>query len=172
MLRTLRVNAVELMRQPGAVKPVSVVLDAAGRQALELGDERIVGDVVFEGEAVSSIDGISVQGAVEVPWHGECRRCLTAVDGVAHARFDEMFQPAEQVADADAIPFEGDQIDLAPVLREYVLLELPGAPLCRPDCPGIYPGYEGDSDGKDPRWAALDQLKRLVVEPVESPPDD
>jgi len=157
-LRALRINAVELLRQPGAVKPVSVVLGAEARQALDLDDPRLAGDVGFDGEAVASIDGVAVRGEVTVPWQGSCRRCLTDVAGVAVAEFDEVFQPAGR-ATGDAIEFAGDQIDLAPVVREYVLLELPDAPLCRPDCPGVYPEYAGDSDGRDPRWAALGDLR-------------
>ena len=156
-LRALRLNAVELMRQPGATKPVDVTLGADARTQLELDDPRLAGDVVFEGEAVSSIDGIAVHGEVRVPWTGTCRRCLDELSGVAVADFDEVFQP-ELRATGEAIPFTGDQIDLAPIVREYVLLELPDAPLCRPDCPVIYPEYGADADRRDPRWAALDDL--------------
>ena len=77
---------------------------------------------------------------------------------MAVAEFDEVFQPEVRATD-DAIPFACDQIDLAPVVREYVLLELPDGPLCRPDCPGVYPEYDQDVDRRDPRWAALDQLR-------------
>ena len=36
-------------------------------------------------------------------------------------------------------PSPGDQLDLEPMVREAVLLELPLAPLCRPDCAGLCP---------------------------------
>lgn len=154
-LRALRLNAVELMRQPGASKPVNVTLGAEARAELELDDPRLSGDVLFEGEAVSSIDGIAVHGQVHVPWADSCRRCLDGVSGVAHAEFDELFQPEGRATD-EAIPFEGDQIDLAPIVREYVLLELPDGPLCRPDCAGVFPEYGEADDHRDPRWAALE----------------
>ena len=54
---------------------------------------------------------------------------------------DELYQhdPLE-----DALEIVGDQIDLVPVVREYVLLDLPDAPLCRPDCAGICPKCGAD----------------------------
>ena len=56
-------------------------------------------------------------------------------------------------------------------MREAVLLELPDAPLCRPDCAGLCPTCgtnlnTGTCDctapAGDARWAALDDLKRLL----------
>ena len=60
------------------------------------------------------------------------------------------------------------QIDLAPMVREEVLLAVPDGPLCRPDCPGLCPicgadlaeGPCGcDTTERDERWAVLDQLR-------------
>ena len=30
-------------------------------------------------------------------------------------------------------------LDLAPLLREYLVLDIPSRPLCRPDCRGLCP---------------------------------
>ena len=61
-----------------------------------------------------------------------------------------------------------DDIDLEPLIREAVLLDLPVAPLCGDDCrgpaPDTYPAEpaaDPDPDAeppRDPRWAALDDL--------------
>ena len=57
-----------------------------------------------------------------------------------------------------------DLIDLAPAVRDAVVLALPVAPLCRPDCPGLcaecgvrLADLTGDHahDTLDPRWAVL-----------------
>jgi len=69
------------------------------------------------------------------------------------------------------IDFDGDRIDLVPIIRESVVLSLPLAPLCRPDCPGPdpdrYPATTSEQHeaamrdakaGPDPRWDALSQL--------------
>ena len=66
-----------------------------------------------------------------------CRRCLRPLDGVVVADVDELYQ--EHVTDPDAFPIEDGQLDLAPMVRETVLLELADAPLCRHDCAGLCP---------------------------------
>ena len=165
-LRALRVNAIELLRQPGAAKVIEVVLGPEARAELQLDDPRIAGDITVSVEAVSAVDGITVRGEVRVPWADECRRCLTPVSGETLAEVDEMYQTV--VLSEDALPIEGDQIDLAPVVREYALLELPVGPLCRPDCAGICPvcGIDRntatctcDTSVRDERWGALGDLR-------------
>ncbi len=68
-----------------------------------------------------------------------------------------------------------DEVDLEPMVRDAVLLALPLAPLCRPDCPGPAPddfptGPEDDSAAADAdeaaaarlrqeRWSVLDELR-------------
>lgn len=71
--------------------------------------------------------------------------------------------------DADQEPFDGDQVDLAPALREQLLLALPSIePLCREACKGLCSTCGQDLNEKDcghsqkapdPRWAALKGLQ-------------
>ena len=64
--------------------------------------------------------------------------------------------------------YDGDQIDLSPLIREQFLLSLPTRPLCREDCRGLCPKCGINlNDGKcscseetaDPRLAPLRNLK-------------
>ena len=162
-LHVLRLNARELLRQPGLNRRIEAELEATD---LGVDDDRITDSVTVELEAVSSIDGIVVSGSVSTPWHAPCRRCLADVTGTARIAVDEVYQ--DEVGDDDAFPIEGDQIDMAPAVREYVLLELPDGPLCRGECAGICPvcgidrneaSCECDTTVRDDRWAALDDLK-------------
>jgi uncharacterized protein len=163
-LHVFRINARELLRQPGLDKRIEVTLDAA---ELGIDDERLAGPVEVDLTAVSTIDGITVHGSISMPWRAPCRRCLTDVDGVTRIDVDEAYQ--DEVADgADAFQIEGDQIDLAPAIREYLLLELPSDPLCRATCAGICPvcGIDRntgtctcDTTVRDDRWAALDDFR-------------
>lgn len=162
-LHLLRLNARELLRQPGLDKQIDEAFPPAD---LGVVDERITGDVAVVLVATSNIDGIVVDGTITMPWTAPCRRCLTEVAGLATIDVDEVYQ--DEVGDDDAFPIEGDQIDLAPVVREYVLLELPDDVLCRDDCAGICPvcgidrnhgSCECDTTVRDDRWAALDQLR-------------
>jgi uncharacterized protein len=159
----LRVNAIELLRSPGSLREVAVTVPA---ESVGVEDARVSGDVVVALAATSSVDGIVVHGTVSTPWHGQCRRCLRDVDGVAVADVEEIYQVDPRLEDAVAIV--GDQIDVAPVVREYVLLELPEAPLCRDDCAGICPQCGADRNESpcdcdtsvtDLRWAALEGLR-------------
>src|SRR5262249_5526290 len=115
--------------------------------------------------------------------HGDvgavCSRCA----GPAHVTVDEPFQilyaprgsrldlpdPEATLGDEpDIIHYDGEEIDLAEMLREEVLLALPIAPLCKEDCKGLCPRCgadlnEGDcgcpQEPHDERFAALRNLK-------------
>ena len=162
-LHELRVNARELLRAPGSSRRIDAEVDATD---LGVPDPRITGPIEVGLDAVSSIDGIVVSGTIEIPWSTACRRCLTDVTGTAIVDVDEVYQ--DDVSDDEAFPIEGDQIDLAPPVREYVLIELPDGPLCRDDCAGICPVCGADRNEttcscdtsvRDERWAALDDLR-------------
>lgn len=166
-LHELRLNARELLRQPGLQKALDVSLSAAD---LGVDDERITGDVTVDLLATSNIDGVVVDGTITMPWRAPCRRCLAEVVGTARIDVDEVYQdPSDvSVADDDAFPIEGDQIDLVPAVREALLLELPDDVLCRDDCAGICPvcgidrnqgTCDCDTTVRDERWAALADLE-------------
>ena len=68
----------------------------------------------------------------------------------------------------DEEPYSGKTIDLAPALREQILLAVPPSPLCDEACKGLCPQCgkdlnQGDCGCErtsiDPRWAALERLK-------------
>lgn len=129
--------------------------------AVPEGLETVV-DVVIE--LVSG--GAIARGTVEAPWAGECRRCLQPAAGVLRAEVWEVFE--EEHDPEQTYPLRGDQIDLEPMARDAVLLELPLAPLCKVECRGLCPACGadrnvGDCDCEpalgDPRWTALDVLR-------------
>jgi uncharacterized protein len=120
-------------------------------------------DVVLE--AVEG--GLVVKGTVSAPWVGECRRCLRELSGEAVATVEEVF--VAEPEPGETWPLERDQIDLEPLVREVLVLELPLALLCRDDCAGLCPRCGADrNEGTcrcvvgepDPRWAALDVLRQ------------
>jgi uncharacterized protein len=160
----LHVNAAELLREPGLHRHVSTVVTPA-----DIGADHpaVAGDIAVELELVSTLDDIALTGTIKVPWHGECRRCLRPLDEMVADHVDERY--AERLAEHDdAFPIEHGQIDLAPMVREHVLLAVDDPRLCRPDCPGLCPvcgadlttgPCQCDSAVIDERWAALDQLR-------------
>jgi uncharacterized protein len=130
---------------------------------------------VTEGEPVvvdltlsSYPGGIAAQGTVSAPWVGECRRCGGPVTSEATVTVRERFTPEGGTdEDEDAYPMSGDDVDLEPMARDAVLLELPLAPLCSPDCRGLCPQCGANwnlmscdcAPVGDPRWSVLDALR-------------
>ncbi len=109
--------------------------------------------------------GVVATGRVTAPWVGPCRRCLAEASGTIAAEVREVFE--EEHDPEQTYPIHGDRLDLEPLARDTVLLELPLAPLCREDCAGICPMCGTDRNmapcrcveaPKDPRWADLDAL--------------
>ena len=111
--------------------------------------------------------GVRARGTVVAPWRGICRRCSVVVDGTLAAAVNERYVDDPAPEDEEAYPFEGEFINLLPLVHDAVLLELPIAPLCRPDCRGLCPtcGIELNEEQcdcrpeVDSRWATLDALR-------------
>ena len=112
--------------------------------------------------------GLRARGTVRAPWRGSCRRCLAPVEGQVEAVIDERFVHEERDDDDElAYRYQGDEVDLAPLVHDAVFLELPLAPLCRPDCQGLCPQCGADRNvapcacraPSDPRWDTLDALR-------------
>lgn len=157
----LRVGVADLLRSLGSRREYRFELSVEDLEVVATRvdpDAPVTLDLVLE--AFSG--GIAVSGAVEVPWVGECRRCLDPVRGTTTQRVSEIFGGAE--GDEDAYPLGHDEIDLEPMVRDVVAGALPLAPVCRPDCPGPAPDTfptgpaEEEAPRPDPRWAALDDL--------------
>ena len=160
--RELRINAVELLRQPGATRPVEVSVSG---EALEVEHDALVGEIDVDLELEALNDGIVVRGTIAAPWARPCRRCLDDLSGVARAEVHELYQV--ELIDEDAYPIVDGQLDLAPMARQAALLELDDERLCRDDCAGLCPqcGIDRnvetcscDTEVTDHRWAALDGL--------------
>jgi DUF177 domain-containing protein len=113
--------------------------------------------------------GIDVEGTVTAPWEGVCSRCAEPVSGDLHIHVHERFadDSLARTTDDDLYPIVDDTLDLTPLVRDALVLELPMAPLCRPDCAGLCPQCGANrNDGdcgcvapRDPRWANLDVLR-------------
>ncbi len=68
----------------------------------------------------------------------ECVRCLAEFNQTLSAFFQEVFAfRREQVTESGLLVPEDGNIDLAPLVSEYMQLEIPIKPLCRPDCLGL-----------------------------------
>jgi uncharacterized protein len=172
--RPFLVQVAALRAQPGAVrheKRHGVIAGLAAVSVAVPDGEPVTADLTL----TSYPGGITVSGTVGAPWVGECRRCGGPVSGAVSAAVRERYT-AEGGTDRDdeAYPLAGDELDLEPLARDAVLLELPLAPLCRPDCLGLCPQCgtnwnQGPCQCRpagDPRWAVLDALRDSEHRPM------
>jgi uncharacterized protein len=163
----LRVDLRELAQGP-----------VATRGELGQADPLLEGLDVALGAPVVVTGRLQATGEGRFYWHGtlrtvvtgECRRCLTPVAAAVTADADALFtRDPEAREDPDAYPLAPDatEVDLAPAVREEVLLAVPRFLLCREDCRGLCPrcgqdlnaGPCGCAPAADPRWRVLETLK-------------
>ena len=84
--------------------------------------------------------GIYMQGDIKAEVEAECVRCLTIFKQPLHAIFTELYAFSIQSASEMGLVLSDDgNIDLAPLIREYMSIEIPISPLCRVDCKGLCP---------------------------------
>ena len=83
---------------------------------------------------------------------GTCARCLEDYPFTLREPFTFVLKPhvedtVEHQLDAEDLSlsfYSGDEVDLAPLLREAMILALPTRPLCTEDCRGLCPRCGGN----------------------------
>jgi uncharacterized protein len=137
-LKTL-INVASLLKEPVGS---SQSYDIEGT----LGHE-IEGSVEGRAKMVHITRGVLVQCELSAEVKLICSRCLRTFLCPIRFAAEEEFVPAADVSDEPTLrsPEQLEQftiddrnvLDLDELIRQYVLLNLPMKPLCRPDCPGI-----------------------------------
>jgi len=157
----------DLLEAPGTTRTVHVEEAIEGLHT-ELADVPadlpLGGDLSLEGVA----DGIHVSGSVAGRMTVRCARCLKESARDFVVEMDELFV-RELGPDDDYGLAEDLTLDPEPMVRDAVVLAMPFAPLCKPDCLGLCERCGGDRNlGEctcteppvDPRWAGLGRLIR------------
>jgi uncharacterized protein len=153
----------DMVGHPGTSREVRV------RGTVEdLGTEvaTVAGEVEAHLLLESVIEGILVSGRLSGTFSFRCARCLEAFERPFAIDVSEMFVE-EPAADDDEYRLgPGPDLDPGQMAVDAIGVEVPFAPLCRPDCLGLCefcggnrnlgecPGHET----ADPRWAGLDAL--------------
>ncbi len=160
----LRIPVADLLRRPGSSRAVAVAAPVEG--LVGPGAEVPAGEPVRVDVTLERVsEGIVVRGTVAACWAGACSRCLAAVSGDVAVHVDELYEASP--LEGETYPLADDVVDLEPLVRDALVLELPGAPLCRAECKGICPSCGADRNltncdcvesEPDPRWAALRTL--------------
>jgi uncharacterized protein len=168
----LVINIARLGRRPGSMLTLTETVPSPSRIGLDLIgiDEGAPLNLDLRLESVS--EGVLVTGTVSAPTSGECARCLTPVTGDVEIDLTELFAYPDSTTDATTESDElgrvvNDTIDLEQPIIDAVVLALPFAPLCGPECGGLCPecgvplataGPEHRHEQVDPRWAKLARL--------------
>ncbi len=162
---TLRIPLAAALRHPGSSRPVvtAAELSGLGGVAAEIAPgSPVTVDLLLERVP----EGIVVRGTVAARWSSSCSRCLEPVTGDISVHVDELFETVP--LEGETYKLDEDLIDLEPMVRDALLLELPLAPLCTPDCSGLCPtcgtnrnlsSCDCSTEELDPRWATLRSLE-------------
>ena len=160
-----------LSEGPGNSKEVPISLPQRVQVDSDLFLESLTGNLIL----TRTKEGILIQGTLQVCHARECDRCLEAFDYVFELNIAELFaSPPDANISVFSVDSNGE-IDLAPLLREEVLIEESYRTVCRDDCrglsaeTGINLNYERESQAAegtqlegsaaiDPRLAVLKQL--------------
>jgi uncharacterized protein len=133
---------------------------------------------------------VRVEGEATAELAGACKRCLAPLSVDVPVEFDLTLVPADDRDEDDAPELEGHDngpkggsfsandaeeetysgkvIDLDPIVREQILLELPEYPVCDEQCKGLCPVCGANLNDRecgcdrhvpDPRWAGLKNVK-------------
>jgi uncharacterized protein len=112
--------------------------------------------------------GLYAQGRLRASAPAECVRCLTEFDQRLEIEVADLFvYPPDQASDPLLSVPETGILDLSPLVREYLLLDIPLQPVCRSDCKGLCPECGNNLNettcthptaGIDPRLSALKSL--------------
>ncbi len=136
--------------------------------ALNLGPDLPLNHFMGSARISRTPQGLVMQVTLQAESPVECVRCLAPCQQKLSTEFTELYAFSSRSTSESGLLFpENGQIDLAPLAREYLLLDMPIGPLCRVDCQGLCPvcgenrneaACEHEPEGVDPRMAALQTL--------------
>jgi uncharacterized protein len=135
--RDFRVDLLTLPRRPGAHK--ALTLDPVVPEDWGGGLIRVpAGSALRLDLTLESVgEGVLVTGQADFILAGQCARCLDPISRRGQATLQELFVDPSRAQADDLALIEADTIDLEPVVRDAIVIDLPLAPLCDDDCAGL-----------------------------------
>lgn len=165
MAETFSLHVRDLIGAPGQMRELELTVAAPETYGESVATVPEGTPIQVDARLESVHEGIFVSGDIHTQARAECVRCLDPVEIPIEAEFQELFAySSDDGYDNEVVD---DTVDLDPVVRDLVVLQLPFQPMCSPDCPGLDPatgdkrpeGWQGsDEKGIDPRWEALGTL--------------
>lgn len=104
----------------------------------EIVDEPVRDSIEGEITLIHTSRGVLVRGRLNFEVELQCSRCLNVFLHPMSFGIEEEFLPASPSDQSTDVTIDNNHVlDLGEVIRQYILLNLPMKPLCRPDCAGI-----------------------------------
>ena len=132
--RPFRINIGFLINQPvGTLREIPLEFES-----YSLENEYPVED--FQGviSLARTQNGIRSLVDINAKIDAECSLCLKSIKQNLHTEFEEIFTFENRpLSEEEQIIPEDGNIDFEPLIREYLMLEMPYNPICRPDCKGL-----------------------------------
>ncbi len=164
-----KVDLRELGRRAGSMRDWEKTVPAQAGWGVEMIGVPEGAPVELHLRLESVMEGVLVTGEVDVPVAGQCARCLEPIEDTLALDVQELYayegSTTEATSEEDEVRrIDGDYLDLAPLVRDTVVLTLPLSPTCTPDCSGLCVdcGQRLDDlpadhshEVPDPRWAGL-----------------
>ncbi|HKF88003.1 MAG TPA: DUF177 domain-containing protein [Propionibacteriaceae bacterium] len=161
----------DLGRRAGAMKLVRTTVEAPDDIGIEVIGVPPRSPVRLDLRLESVVEGVLVTGTATVALRGECVRCLGGIAAEQQIYVQELYvYPGSDATEEEASRLEGDLLDLEPLLRDDVVLDLPFQPLCREECLGLCvecganlnsePDHAHET-ATDPRWEKLRALEGI-----------
>lgn len=170
------VDVRSLIGKPGSYEQVHVTEPAGPGVATEVVTVAEDSPVTVDAMLESVREGILVTGAARATGDAVCSRCLDQVRVPLTADLQDLYTWTAEEAEIDDLGepgphLDGETLDLRPAVRDGLILEMPIAPLCDAECPGLCPQcgarLADDPDHvhetTDPRWAALSAFKNDLL---------
>jgi uncharacterized protein len=137
-----KIDLRELGRRPGSLQELERTAPAPQGWRVELIGVPTGAEVAFRLRLESVMEGVLVSGELDVPVEGSCARCLEPIEDTLNLDVQELFayegSTTEETSEEDEVRrVDGDYLDLEPLVRDTVVLNLPLAPVCTPDCAGL-----------------------------------
>jgi uncharacterized protein len=114
-------------------------------------------------------NGILVQAKFTADYPADCVRCLTEFKFPLRATFTELFAfSRDSMTESELLFPENGYINLAPLVREYMILAKPISPICKVECKGLCPicgenlNESQCNHGDDSIDSRFDILKKLI----------
>lgn len=129
----------------------------------------IVGNIETDVDVYKNRNNFEIKLRTRFTFHLTCSRCLSEFDkayedlGSFYIKRGEIPSIPEGMIKEEHVQtlyVSGDEYDIAPLIREQVILSIPIKPLCSDNC--TVPSYDSGMEEVDSRWAELLKLKEKL----------